>query len=93
MTNKQDEFIFMHESFDGTETICKFNQEYTDKIVENFIQFLRGCGHYDTCIYTALALLVEEYYQSQPDDQASVSEDYKELLKAFREKTVELEPV
>lgn len=88
-TNKlvKDEYCFLHEDVEGVETIVKFQQVFTDKVIENFIQFLRGCGHYDVCIYTAMQFFAEEYFESNASIEAlEISKENKELLKDVRKK-------
>ena len=83
----KSEFCFLHEDSDGTETIVKFDQIFTDKIIENFIQFLRGCGHHDICIYTALQFFAEEYFDSMASmNLVEICGDKKEMLKDLRKK-------
>ena len=57
-----DEYLFHHTS-DDTEVTVVVKDVFTDKIIEAFVQFLRGCGHYDSCIYENMRELADQYFE------------------------------
>ena len=57
-----DEYLFQHTT-DDTEIKVIVKDVFVDKIIEAFVQFLRGCGHYDSCIYENMHELAEEYFE------------------------------
>ncbi len=50
MDFEEDVFYFYCKS-ENVETTTVVKDVFTDKIVEAFVDFLRGCGHFDSCIY------------------------------------------
>ena len=60
MTTTHNQFTFLHE--DGEDRILyEFKAVTTDEIMRRFTDFLKGCGHYDTCIIGAMEEIAEEY--------------------------------
>lgn len=58
----QDLFILQH--IDGSNEITmKFQEVFTDRLVRQFVDFMRGCGHHDDNIYGAMAQVAEEYFE------------------------------
>lgn len=72
-----DEYLF-HHTADDTEVKVTVKDVFVDKIIESFVQFLRGCGHYDSCIYENMRELADQYF---------------ELEEKRREKERQLKPV
>ena len=81
----KEEYAFQHKDCEGVETVVKFNQIFTDKVVENFVAFLRGCGHFDVCIYTAMQLLCEEYFEAmKKENLIEIHEENKAMLQDLK---------
>ena len=60
MTTTHNQFTFLYE--DGEDRILyEFKAVTTDEIMRRFTEFLKGCGHYDTCIIGAMEEITEEY--------------------------------
>lgn len=60
MTTTHNQFTFLYE--DGEDRILyEFKAVTTDEIMRRFTDFLKGCGHYDTCIIGAMEEITEEY--------------------------------
>lgn len=57
-----DEYLF-HHTTDETEVNVVVKDVFVDKIIEAFVQFLRGCGHYDSCIYENMRELADQYFE------------------------------
>jgi hypothetical protein len=60
MTTTHNQFTFLYE--DGEDRILyEFKAVTTDEIMRRFTDFLKGCGHYDVCIVSAIEEIAEEY--------------------------------
>ena len=46
MKEVENLFVFYHVSRDGTKTIKKADKNYLPDILQEFQDFLRGCGYY-----------------------------------------------
>jgi len=57
-----DEYVFQHKT-DEMELKVLVKDVFTDKIIEHFVDFLRGCGHYDKCIYENMRELADHYFE------------------------------
>jgi hypothetical protein len=58
----RDQFVLQH--IDGTTRITvTFNAVFTDELVRQMVDFIRGCGHHDDNIYGAMAQVAEEYFE------------------------------
>ena len=58
----RDQFVLQH--IDGTTRITvTFNAVFTDELVRQMVDFIRGCGHHDDNIYGAMAEAAKDYFQ------------------------------
>jgi hypothetical protein len=57
-------YEFKH--IEGNTTVTyTFSEMYTSKIIDEFISFLRGCGHFEPGIYEHMSSISEEYFEIQ----------------------------
>lgn len=61
---------------DKTTVTCSFQAMFTSEVIDNFISFLRGCGHYEKGIYEHMSSISEEYFEMEEKRNL-------ELLKKF----------
>jgi len=55
---------FILQQVDGDTTVTvTFNAVFTDELVRKTVDFLRGCGHHDDNIHSAMAEVAEEYFE------------------------------
>jgi hypothetical protein len=40
-----------------------FTATFTDELIRKMVDFIRGCGHHDDNIYSAMAEVAEEYFE------------------------------
>jgi hypothetical protein len=59
---QEDLFILQHIA-DEVETKMEFREIFTDRLVLQMINFMRGAGHHDDCIYNAMAQAAKEYFE------------------------------
>lgn len=57
-----EKYIFQHKT-EGLEINAVVSDVFTDKIIEHFVDFLKGCGHYESCIYENLRELSDQYFE------------------------------
>lgn len=50
---------------DGTTVTCTFQAMFSNEIIDNFITFMRGCGHSDKAMYEYMATISEEYFEME----------------------------
>ena len=65
MTEEQfNHFEFKH--VDGnTTTTNTVNTMFVSEVIDSFICFLRGCGHYDRAIYEHMSSVSEQYFDME----------------------------
>jgi hypothetical protein len=57
-----NQFVLKH--IDGCSLLTvTFNAVFTDELVRQMVDFMRGCGHHDDNIYGAMAQVAEEYFE------------------------------
>ena len=64
MNFEEDVFRF-HCKSGNVETTTVVTDVFTDKIVEAFVDFLRGCGHFDSCIYEHMRHMSDQYFEME----------------------------
>ena len=64
MNFEEDVFRF-HCKSGNVETTTVVKDVFTDKIVEAFVDFLRGCGHFDSCIYEHMRHMSDQYFEME----------------------------
>ena len=64
MDFEEDVFYFYCKS-ENVETTTVVKDVFTDKIVEAFVDFLRGCGHFDSCIYKHMRHMSDQYFEME----------------------------
>ena len=76
MTEEQfNHFEFKH--VDGNTTITNtVNAMFVTEVIDSFVCFLRGCGHYEKAIYEHMSSISEEYFDLE--EKRNI-----ELLKKF----------
>lgn len=57
-----DEYILQHKT-DNFELKVVVKDVLTNSIIESFVSFLLGCGHYDECIYETMRELSDTYFE------------------------------
>jgi hypothetical protein len=50
---------------DGVEYTMGFQEDFTDKVVRHFAQFLQGCGHSEAAIAKAMREISDEHFDYQ----------------------------
>ena len=58
----RDQFVLQHIDGDTRITVT-FNAVFTDEVVRQMVDFIRGCGHHDDNIYSAMAQVAEDYFE------------------------------
>lgn len=74
---KAHDLFYLHHTDGTTEYFYKFEEVFADNIVRHFVDFLRGCGHFDDPIYSAMREISDEYFESQEKKQ----NDLRSVLK------------
>lgn len=59
-----DSFYFVHQDGNSQHATI-FQESFCDDIVRHFVDFLRGCGHYDDPIYESMRGIANEYFASK----------------------------
>ena len=73
-----DTFYMLH--LDGnSQNLTTFQEVFADNIVRQFVDFLRGCGHYDDVIYGCMRDIAEEHFQCQEKKQVELPLQQDEL--------------
>lgn len=57
-----NQFVLKHIDGGSLFTVT-FNAVFTDELVRQMVDFMRGCGHHDDNIYNAMAEVAEEYFE------------------------------
>lgn len=50
---------------------------FCSEVIDNFVQFLLGCGHYETAIYEHMASVSEEYFELENKRNKTLLEKHK----------------
>lgn len=57
-----DNYTFQRKDLHSEITVV-VKDMFTDEIIKGFIDFMRACGHFDSCIYEQMHELAEEYFE------------------------------
>jgi len=73
-----DTFYLLHQ--DGnSQNLTTFQEVFCDNIVRHVVDFLRGCGHYDSVIYSCMREIADEYFQYEEKKQREQNPDPEEV--------------
>jgi len=61
----EEDVFYFHCKSENVETTTVVKDVFTDKIVEAFVDFLRGCGHFDSCIYEHMRHMSDQYFEME----------------------------
>jgi hypothetical protein len=65
-TPTHDQFTLLYED-EGKKVLHEFKAVFTDEVVRELADFVRGCGHHDDNVFGAMARLSSEYFECKED--------------------------
>jgi len=77
-TPTHDQFTFLYED-EGKKVLHEFQAVFTDEVVREFADFVRGCGHHDDNVFGAMAQLASDYFECKENPTLPIPKANQDL--------------